>query len=67
MATYLSIPAAVYQLSALSYLPGVDSVRQRAVAEAELIHRFQALQSERDSLKAERDRLLAQLTREDGR
>jgi hypothetical protein len=51
----------VYKVSAMSYLPGVDSIRERAKAEANLIHAIKALQSERDSLLAERDRLLVKI------
>ncbi len=51
----------VYKVSAMSYLPGIDSIRERAKSEAELIHIIQALQAERDNLRAERDRLLVKI------
>lgn len=60
-----SIASLVYQLSAMSYIPGVDSIRQRAIAEAELIGRFHDLISEVNSLRAERDALIVHITKED--
>jgi hypothetical protein len=53
-----NLTALVYRLSAMSYMPGVDAIQPRAKAEAELIEAVKMMQSECDSLRAERDRLL---------
>ena len=60
-----SIAGMIYQLSAMSYTEGKDSIRQRAIAEAELIGRFHDLISEVNSLRAERDALIVHITKED--
>ena len=59
------ISTLVYRLSAMSYQSGVDSVRERAKAEAKLIARFDAMESELATMRAERDRLITQLTQKD--
>jgi len=54
----VNLTALVYRLSAMSYMPGVDTIQPRARAEADLIEAIKRMQSECDSLRAERDRML---------